>query len=40
MGNLHDNTLEDIIGSKDFDNNRKLCTCPIRKMIDEKKKFD
>ena len=35
MGNLHDSLLEDIIGSKEFDKNRELCMCSIRKMIQE-----
>jgi MoaA/NifB/PqqE/SkfB family radical SAM enzyme len=37
MGNLHNDILENIIGSKDFDRNREFCMCPIREMLKERR---
>jgi MoaA/NifB/PqqE/SkfB family radical SAM enzyme len=37
MGDLHCYSLEEIIGSEEFEDNRINCICPIRKMVQGKR---
>ena len=39
MGDLHKTSLEDIIGSKEFEDNRVNCTCSMRRMLENRKDY-